>query len=63
MVVQGSALLKLGHPEVAQRNAAALAPIANGLETVGDVTRPPVLNTPIRQCDEPDMLAVAVGYG
>lgn len=47
---------------VVRWNAAAPAPIANGLETVGDVTRPPVLNAPIRQGDEPDVFAVTARY-
>lgn len=47
---------------VVRWNAAAPAPIANSVETVRDVPRSPILNAPIRWGDEPDMLAMGVGY-
>ena len=59
--MQGAALLEFGYPDVAKGHAAFLAPLANRFETVGDMSRAPVINASIGQRDEPDVFPEAFG--
>ena len=53
MIVQRTASLELGHPDIAERNAPTFAPPPHGFKAVGDMARTPVVNAPIGQGDKP----------
>jgi hypothetical protein len=47
------ARLQLSDPRITARDAERLAPIAEGLDSLTDVIGPPILDTNIRERDEP----------
>lgn len=59
--MQGASLLKFCDPDVTKWHTTSLAPLADGFEACRDVAGSPVVDTAIRQSDEPDVFSMSVG--